>query len=193
MRNVPRIPFDQGCARTKDTRCFANLCICVTLAPLSAGYHFLRADFIKRYIHWRAAHLRHIFAISTIAAWFAGPLLAEPVAHTNTNALWFEDWGGFSNARLVVTTPSGKTFNISSAKGTPVYELSGNPILDGVYNYELSAATGKTVKIINPIDNGRGSHEKTKTLAPYSLTGRFIVTRGVIDAEAQRIQEAPLK
>lgn len=110
-----------------------------------------------------------------LAAW-----AAEPVEQHNSNAVWFENWTGLSNASLTVAAPNGKITNIYAESGTPVFQLPGDEVLDGVYRYELSAATDEKVEIVNEVDNGRGENQSNMVSKPFYTTGQFIVSRGVI-------------
>ena len=109
-----------------------------------------------------------------------GAWAAEPVQQHNSNAVWFENWTGLSKASMIVAAPNGKIFTIFAETGTPVFQLSGEDVLDGVYRYELSAATDEKVEIVNPIDNGRGDKQSNTALKPYYMNGHFVVSRGVI-------------
>ena len=104
----------------------------------------------------------------------------EPVQLHNSNAIWFENWTGLSNATLTVVAPNGEVFEIFASTGTPVFQLSGRDVFDGVYQYELRAATDETRKIVNPIDQGRGDAQREEVAVPYYTTGHFVVERGVI-------------
>ncbi|MDQ2092203.1 hypothetical protein NO357_20050 [Marimonas arenosa] len=104
---------------------------------------------------------------------------AEPVEQHNSNAFWFVNWIGLSNATLTVAEPNGHIVKIYAEDGTPVYQLKGE-VQDGVYRYELSAATDKRVKIVNPIDTGREGEQPDTRAVPYYTTGHFVVERGVI-------------
>ncbi|MDE4063469.1 MAG: hypothetical protein P1U91_15590 [Pseudophaeobacter sp. bin_em_oilr2.035] len=103
----------------------------------------------------------------------------DPVQQHNSNALWFENWTGLSKATLVVAGPDGTVTRVFAEAGTPVFELGRGEVLDGIYRYELKAATEETVKIINPIDNGRGESSDSRT-KPFYMNGAFQVSRGVI-------------
>lgn len=105
---------------------------------------------------------------------------AEPVQQHNSNAVWFENWIGLSNASMTVAAPNGKVTNIFAKTGTPVFELTGDEVLDGVYRYELSAATEETREIVNATDNGRGDAQSNTAPIPFYTTGHFVVSRGVI-------------
>lgn len=105
---------------------------------------------------------------------------ASPVEQHNSNALWFENWSGLRNATLVVSDPNGTLTTIAAAAGTPVFQLSGADIADGIYRFELSAATDEQVKILNPQNNGRGAAQTDSMAKSFYLNGSFTVSRGVI-------------
>ncbi|MGJ8628455.1 MAG: hypothetical protein ACSHXB_15955 [Sulfitobacter sp.] len=130
-------------------------------------------------------HILTLLAITAGSSAFA----ADPVEQHNSNALWFENWVGLSNATLKVATPSGELTEIFVASGTPVFELTGRDVLDGVYRYELTAATEETVKIVNQVDNGRGDAASDSHAKPYHLSGVFVVSRGAIIQQAEEKEE----
>lgn len=105
---------------------------------------------------------------------------AEPVQQHNSNAVWFENWTGLSNASMTVAAPNGKISTIFAETGTPVYQLDGDAVLDGIYRYELSAATDERVEIVNEVDNGREEQGDGTMAKPFYATGHFVVSRGVI-------------
>ncbi|AZV80640.1 hypothetical protein EBB79_22025 (plasmid) [Parasedimentitalea marina] len=106
-------------------------------------------------------------------------LNADPAFQHNSNAVWFENWTGLSNATLIISAPNGKRTEIFVAAGTPVYELERGVVLDGNYHYELRAATDEQIEIANPIDNGREEIASSKA-KPFYKDGTFVVSRGVI-------------
>ena len=109
---------------------------------------------------------------------------AEPVKQHNSNAIWFVNWIGLKNATLIVAEPSGKIVTIQAESGTPVYKLSGE-VQDGIYRYELTAATEERRKIVNQIDSGRGENQSESEAVPYYGQGHFTVERGVIVPEKE--------
>ena len=121
-----------------------------------------------------------IFAAVTAALCTGAAWAADPVPQHNSDAVWFENWTGLSNATLKVSAPNGKITAIQTPSGTPVFKLDRAEAMDGVYRYELSAATDEKEKIINPIDNGRGDAEQDSAAVPFYLTGQFVVSRGAI-------------
>lgn len=105
---------------------------------------------------------------------------AEPVQQQNSNALWFENWTGLSNATLKIAYPSGLVKSVYAESGTPVFQLPADAP-DGAYNYELTAATNKMEAVIDPsVNNGRGDAAATQTTVGYSTSGSFAVLRGAI-------------
>ncbi|WP_323783845.1 hypothetical protein [Thalassovita sp.] len=81
---------------------------------------------------------------------------------------------------MTISTPNGKVSSISADSGTPVFQLSGRDVVDGIYRYELKAATEEKVEIVNPVDNGRGEKAENSMLKPFYMSGYFTVARGVI-------------
>ena len=79
-------------------------------------------------------------------------MAANPVKQHNSNAVWFENWTGLSNATLVVSAPDGTVTTVAAPSGTPVFQLSGSEVADGIYRFELTAASEERVKIVNPAE-----------------------------------------
>jgi hypothetical protein len=135
--------------------------------------------------------MRNLFAATILlgAALSANASMAEPVALTNSNALWFENWKSEFNATLRVVAPNGEFEEVTSTSGTPVFELNRSAVQEGVYTYELSAATAEKIAIVNPQNNGRGEAARDTQNVGIVINGQFIVSRGVIQADAQLIRE----
>lgn len=111
-----------------------------------------------------------------------------PVQQNNSNTIWFENWTGLSNGTMKITIPGGELVEVFAASGTPVFELSGREIVDGIYRYELSAATKNERKILNSVNNGRGDAARDSQSEPFYLSGAFHVSRGVI-VQPEQIKE----
>ncbi|TCK99867.1 hypothetical protein BXY66_3571 [Shimia isoporae] len=125
----------------------------------------------------------HVIALATALAFsFLNGVLAasEPVKQHNSNALWFENWGGMTNATLKVFSPDGTMTELFTNAGTPVYQLPGRDVVDGVYHFELSAATTEQEKVVNQTNNGRGDAARDTVAKSYHTSGSFTVSRGVI-------------
>ncbi|MDA7426922.1 hypothetical protein PGB28_00520 [Primorskyibacter aestuariivivens] len=112
----------------------------------------------------------------------ATALAAEPVEQHNSNAVWFENWTGLSNAQLVVAAPDGEITTVEASSGTPLYTLPQRDVQDGIYRYELTAATDEKVRVVNTTSNGRDT-TPTMEPKPFVMNGHFVVDRGVIIAE----------
>ncbi|WP_069301095.1 hypothetical protein [Neptunicoccus sediminis] len=132
----------------------------------------------------------------TLPALFVGLFLAgaafanEPVERTDTTTLWFESWGSLSNATLVVSGPDGFVTNILAEKGSPKFYLrDAAPVTDGVYRYELTAATTEKIKLRNQLNNGRGENQKDEIAKPFQMGGSFVVSRGVITKQEDIVEE----
>lgn len=134
--------------------------------------------------------MRRIFSICA-ALLLAGPSWAQsaPVQQQNSNAVWFENWGDLSNATLRVTFPSGELEDLFAASGTPVFRLPPPPVADGVYSYELRAATSETRPIVNQLNNGRGDAARESETVPFVMNGAFVVTRGIITIQEELQEE----
>lgn len=128
-----------------------------------------------------------VTAVFTLSACMAQA--ADPVAQHNSTAFWFVNWFGLSNAELDVVAPDGEMTTVFAASGTPVFELDRGQATDGVYNYELTAATEERVKIVNPQNNGRGDAASDTAAKSFYLTGRFVVSRGVITTPDEMTEE----
>jgi len=125
--------------------------------------------------HIKTIVLGALFCFGSITA-----LAAQPVQQHNSNAVWFENWTGLSNATLKVSTPSGEVITIHAETGTPVFTLDSANAADGIYRYELSAATEEKESIVNQLDSGRGDAQTDTTFKPFRTSGQFHVSRGVI-------------
>lgn len=104
---------------------------------------------------------------------------ADPVQTNNSNAVWFENWIGLSNGLMRVATPEGDISDVRAELGTPVYQLTGD-IVDGVYRYELRAATEEMVKNRDYSEDGLDGNDQEYYPKQFYRTGSFVVERGVI-------------
>lgn len=110
----------------------------------------------------------------------ASAVFAAPAEQFTSNAFWFDHWGDLSNAQMTVTAPDGRVEEVFADSTTPIYKLGGTEVVDGIYRYELKAATSETEKIVNPVDNGRGDQARDEVAVPFYMEGSFVVSRGVI-------------
>lgn len=88
-----------------------------------------------------------------------------------------------------MTSPDGTIQTVESDRGTPVFNLRDlAKVMDGAYQYELTAATSEVQEIKTPQNNGRDAAAKKEMFVPFSANGRFFVARGVISKQ-QDIKE----
>ena len=106
---------------------------------------------------------------------------AEPVQTNNSNTVWFENWIGLSQANMRVASPDGEVKDVFAELGTPVFTLSGNRVLDGVYRYELRASTDEKIKNRDySKDSVLEGESEEYTVKQLYTTGSFVVERGII-------------
>ena len=89
--------------------------------------------------------------------------------------------GGYSNATLSVAGPVGFLARNFSKSGNPSIDLIRSKAkADGLYTYEITAASPDTVAVVNDEDNGRGTAEKSIVQRGVSASGTFMVKNGLI-------------
>jgi len=125
----------------------------------------------------------------------AGAANAEPPDPRQThnfNSIWFDNWIGLSNASLRVAAPNGKTETVFEANRSPVYRLGGTRILDGIYRFELRAASDERIAA-DPNRIQIGDDKLPDDVAkPFYLTGAFLVKRGVI-VTPEPVEDIPVE
>lgn len=111
----------------------------------------------------------------------------------NSNAVWFANWTGLTNGLMVVVAPDQTISKVTAQSGTPVFKLTGTNVVDGIYRFELRAATDKedTSKRNNQVQLSTGAEEdETRSaMLPYYQTGYFVVKRGIIIAPEKAEEE----
>jgi hypothetical protein len=106
----------------------------------------------------------------------------KPNQQYNSNSVWFDNWIGLSNANMRVATPDGDIIDVFAERGSPVFVLRGRTIADGVYRYELRAATQEKVKNRNYDKDSVTGNDTEYYAKQLYITGSFMVKRGVIVA-----------
>lgn len=126
-----------------------------------------------------------LFALSLFAGLALGAAASavEVKERLQNGALSFSGGQSFSNAVLFITGPDDYEREETAARGLPVFRAQNSgKLVDGLYQYSLSAATDEKVKIKKEIDNGRGDLARDYTLKPFSMSGNFMVKKGTIIA-----------
>ncbi len=89
--------------------------------------------------------------------------------------------GAYSNSMLTISGPDGFIIRTFSKTGNPAVDLiKAKANVDGVYTYEITAASSETVTIRNPQNNGRGGADRGTMKRGVSATGSFVVKGGMI-------------
>ncbi len=97
---------------------------------------------------------------------------------------------GDSNATLSVSGPNGFYVRAFSESGSPSIDLirSGGTA-DGLYRYEVTAASSETKTTVKPMDNGRGGADDATEKVAVSTSGSFYANGGIIADQAKMIEK----
>jgi hypothetical protein len=135
--------------------------------------------------------LAAILAAGSAGACLADDLLADPKFTETT--LGFDLKARYSNFTFTVTGPAGfstQEFSKSSAPSLDIRKFTDLP--DGVYIYQLSAATDEKIRTYTPPDNnGRDGTPAGTVLKGAALSGSFLLTKGVITTREASQPRAP--
>lgn len=106
---------------------------------------------------------------------------AEPVPVYGSHDIWFEGDYGLTLATMTVSGPKDYFVSIFVKEGLPRFNLPEYGVkANGVYRFEISAASEEAVKVSTELDNGRGKNQSDKAAKPFYLSGVFEVRRGAI-------------
>ena len=111
----------------------------------------------------------------------AAPGVAQTLSVTETTL--DVKLAGTQNATLTVTGPNDyyrRTF--SPDKNIALSLTNLGRLADGIYNYEITAATGQTKPVTVGLDNGRGDLERSVQNVGVTVAGTFRVRNGAIVA-----------
>ncbi len=89
--------------------------------------------------------------------------------------------GAYSNATLTIVGPDGQAYSNYSKAGNPAINLiREKATADGLYTYEVTAASSQTRRTVNVLDNGRGNKEKSEVRVAAKASGSFEAKGGLI-------------
>ncbi|HEX2256149.1 MAG TPA: hypothetical protein VHG92_05495 [Afifellaceae bacterium] len=119
-----------------------------------------------------------------VAAGLAGIASAQEMKASQRSSggvVGFDLQGPYKNVTLSIAGPKGFSATTSVERGNPSLNL-GRGLPDGVYTYQLSAATDEPADVVpQGLDNGRGEGAKDrKPLRDVSTSGSFVVRNGSI-------------
>lgn len=88
---------------------------------------------------------------------------------------------GTHNATLTVTGPNDYYREAFSPDKDIALNLAGlGRLADGLYTYEITAATDQTKPVTAGLDNGRGALERSVQNVGTTISGTFLVRNGAI-------------
>lgn len=119
---------------------------------------------------------------ATVLCLGGAALAAEDVeVRIQSGSLSFSGGNNFTNAQLQITGPQGFEAEKFQPRGLPQFRIQGaGRMVDGLYQYSLSAATDEKIPLKNTLDNGRGPDAPQTAMRPFSMYGTFRVEKGVI-------------
>lgn len=137
-------------------------------------------------------HSIRVAALVALAAFFAMPALADEVMTARSASagtkVSFVLPAGYFNATLSVAGPDGRVLTASAKQGAPVIDISGqNAMGDGVYTYQITAASPKTKAVKAGGADGRdipasqvNMRGEMSVHVPAAMSGSFLVKGGRI-------------
>ncbi len=89
--------------------------------------------------------------------------------------------GSYHNLTLSIAGPNDFHATASAKSGAPSIDLHRfGPVEDGIYTYQLTAATDQQVKSRSRLDDGRGAGAAVLPLRSVATSGTFRVEGGAI-------------
>jgi hypothetical protein len=99
--------------------------------------------------------------------------------------------GSLSNTTLTVSGPDDFHASVFSKTGAAAIDLSTlGPLEDGIYSYQLTAATNQPAKVRTLLNNGRDSKEQITPRMGMAMSGTFMVKDGKIVKPAPASKES---
>lgn len=125
--------------------------------------------------------MRHLIRGTTVAATaliMTAPVLAQDMLSARSSAsgtkVSFVLPAGYFNATLSVSGPDGRVISASAKQGSPAIDISGkNAMGDGVYTYQITAASPQKKMIKADDANGR-----EMSAAQVNMRGEMSVSVG---------------
>ncbi len=112
------------------------------------------------------------------------PTPVERFSESNVSFVLKGNVKGIHNVVLTVTGPNGYSATSFSKKEVPSLALQKyGKVGNGVYRYQITAASKETTEIASKLNNGRGKNSKIDINKGISLSGVFQVKDGQIVAK----------
>lgn len=122
-----------------------------------------------------------LMALACANAAFAGNEIAGAQKSLNGSQILFSLGPNYFNATLTVAGPNGFYARSEASSGTVSIDLqSAGATGEGVYTYELTAASSETKTNPAPMNNGRGGVDNPVSQVGVSTSGTFFAQNGLI-------------
>ena len=133
----------------------------------------------------------HTFILAACIFFISGQI----IANENNKSVAFESFkgttlaftykGNFTNATITVSGPNGFNTTLFKKHGPPFLNLADlGSLSDGLYKYQISAASSKMARTNKSLNNGRGENARTSKNVGVSQFGLFRIKNGVIENSA---------
>ena len=129
----------------------------------------------------------------TSAQAFSADINAQPIGALtpiNNTVFNLQVNSGFTRTKTQtsITGPRGYSLNVEGSTNIDLAKFG--EIDDGLYRYEITAPTGKTVKLRKErLDNGRGKNARDTVTESETQSGVFKVVNGSIQTNDQLTEE----
>jgi hypothetical protein len=126
----------------------------------------------------------HLAAALGTGLALSGPCLADDLVagelFTGTQ-VGFELKGTFRHVTLSISGPNAFHVSAEARRRAPTIDLArAGPVEDGLYTYQLHAASDDRVKLRTTLDNGRDGKEPDEISRGIASSGVFRVRNGAI-------------
>ena len=126
-------------------------------------------------------HKLPAIALSAVLALSGTVAAAEVEARIQSASVSFSGGQAYTNGKLVITGPNGFQKEETALRGLPTFRTqTAGRLVDGFYNFSVSAATDEVIPVQNTMNNGRGADARKTEYKPFSMFGAFRVEKGVI-------------
>jgi hypothetical protein len=118
-------------------------------------------------------------AVGPWGAATADDLLTTP--QVSAAGVTFQLHGAYSKLTLSIAGPNGFYASGFGESRAPAIDLQRlGPLEDGVYTWQLTAATNEKIKLRTPIADGRGGAPRTELRKGVAASGTFLIKGGTI-------------
>ncbi len=115
------------------------------------------------------------------------PIATEQIFGTRVS---FQQNRILKNITLSISGPDGFNAQVFSESAFPYIDLEQfGRVVDGIYNYQISAATDELLEVRDKLDNGRGENNRTYINKGVRQSGTFRIIDGQVALDLGMIKE----